>query len=73
VEKRQRAAALQNLAEFFELDGGIPQQFCERRANSWHLLSAMPLLKIARAQRLRHLETSQFTAPVVSHRRAMRD
>jgi hypothetical protein len=37
------------------------------------LLSLVSLLKMARAQFRRHLEKSQFAAPAVSHRRAVRD
>jgi hypothetical protein len=38
-----------------------------------HLLSTGSLLKLPRAQFRRHLERSQCAAPVVSHRRAVRD
>jgi hypothetical protein len=49
------------------------EQSHRRRIADHDLLFLSSLLKIARAQFRRHLEKSQFAAPVVSHRRAVRD
>jgi hypothetical protein len=68
VAKRQRAAAVQDAGAQF---GGY--RIFETALANRDLLCASLLLKIPRAQRRRHLEKSQFAAPVVSHRRAVRD